>query len=324
MTADPPDVTVVVVTWRGAAHIAACLDSLLGQSEAARILVIDNASDDGTQEILRRYQQDESSMRVVRTAVNLGFAGGVAHALELVDTPLVALLNDDAVADPDWLAALHQALAEQPDAAAATSRMRLADSGLINNAGVALTASGYGYDIGLGDDPANHAQRADVFGFCGGAALLRTDALRTAGGFPASFFMYYEDTDTSWRLRLHGWTVTYQPTAEVLHQHGASAGPATRMFAFHNERNRLWMLIRCAPAGVAARQLGRFALTTASLTLKGALGRRPPGWQFSTRLRLTVLGSTLRSLPALARQRRAIPADGSTRRHVWAAAEVTP
>jgi GT2 family glycosyltransferase len=318
-----PSITAVVVTWRGERHIAACLDSLLAQGDPASILVIDNASDDGTAQILGRYAADHAAIRVVRMARNLGFAGGVAAALDHVWTEFVALLNDDATADPGWLGALRRALEHRPAAAAATSQVLLASSGMINNAGVALTNSGYGYDIGFGDPPARHAHSREVFGFYGGAALLRTDALRAVGGFPARFFLYYEDTDTSWRLQLAGWSVVYEPSARVVHQHGASAGPASRTFAYHNERNRLWMLIRCAPAGVALRELGRFPLTTASLAAQAAARRRPAGPQFSIRLRLAAIASTLWQLIPLLRQRRAAAASAANRRQAWTTARWT-
>lgn len=314
------DITAVVVTWRGADHVGACLDSLLSQTVRASILVIDNASDDGTAAVLLRYQERWPQVRVLRTARNLGFAGGMAVAMDAVSTDLVALLNDDATADPEWLAALVGALRRRPDAAAATSQLLLADGAQVNNAGVALDSAGYGYDVGLGEDPAAHQRAGEVFGFSGGAALLRAAAVRQVGGFPAQFFMYYEDTDLSWRLQLAGWRVIYEPAARVLHRHGASAGPASAMFAFHNERNRLWMLVRCAPAGVAARQLARFPLTTASLAVQTVRRRRPPGAQFSVRLRIAVMAGTARRLLPLLRQRRAVGARAALRARVWASA----
>lgn len=321
MAAPSPRITVVVVTWRGAAHIAACLDSLLAQTEPASVLVVDNASDDGTAAIARRYEADHPAIRVLRTERNLGFAGGMAAAMSHVSSELVALLNDDAVADPGWLGALRAALDAHPEAAAVTSQLRLAAGGAINNAGVALTAAGYGYDVGLGEPVADHARAREVFGFCGGAALLRADDVRDAGGFPAGFFLYYEDTDLSWRLRLAGRAVRYEPAARVVHRHGASGGPASRMFAFHNERNRLWMLIRCAPARVAVRELARFPLTTASLAAQALRRRAPAGPQFSLRLRLAVMASTTLALIPLLRQRRFVGANATERRSdVWAAA----
>jgi hypothetical protein len=298
----------VVVTWQGRSLLDRCLESLSRQTCPHRVLVVDNASTDGTVELLAASYPDAT---VLSRPTNEGFAGGVAAALPQVDTPYLALLNNDARADPGWLMALVGALDADDALAAVTSRMLLdGPSGLINNAGVGLRRDGYGYDLGLGEpDGPEFAAPRDVFGFSGGAAALRTEAVRDVGGIAGRFFLYYEDTDLSWRLRLAGWRIGYRPDAVVTHQHSATADQRSASFAFHNERNRLLMLTRCAPARLAAVQVARFPLTTASLTGKRLLGRRlPAGHQFRTGLRLSVLASYLRLLPWAVRSRGRIDA----------------
>jgi GT2 family glycosyltransferase len=316
---DTARTTILVVTWRGVEHITACLDGVAAQTRAHRILVVDNASDDGTAALLAAHP---SRPRVVRLGSNAGYAGGLAAALPAVTTEYVAWLNDDAVPRPDWLALLEDALDAEPGAAAAGARLESA-SGEPISVGVGLTADGHGAD---------RTEPAGVFGFCGGAALLRTAELAAAGGVPARFFCYYEDTDTSWRLRLRGRRVLAVPEARVAHRHGASTRPGSRQFHRWNERNRLYMLLRCAPAGVAARELARFAALTAVLPVR-RLRRRavPAAWNFRTGLRLWVLAEVLVGLVRLARERRAITrratvpraavwrwteSDGLTDRHV--------
>jgi GT2 family glycosyltransferase len=297
-------VTVVVVTWQGRHLLGACLDSLRRQTVPHRVLVVDNASTDGSAELLAGGYPE---VRVLRSPRNTGFAGGVALALDAVDTPYVALLNNDATADPGWLAALLDEADRHPEAAAITSRMVLdSDPDTVNNAGVVLLRTGYGADRGLGRPAADFAEPAEVFGFSGGAALLRTDALRAVGGFPARFFLYYEDTDVSWRLRLAGWTVRYAPAARVRHQHSATVDQRSAMFAFFNERNRLLTLTRCAPVRVAAGAAGRFVLATGSLAVRRLAGQAVPDVPtFRSGVRLRALGSWLRLLPwALAGRRR--------------------
>lgn len=91
-----PDVTVLVVTWRARDLLRECLAALRGQTAAHRLLVVDNASADGTAELLA----GTAEATVLRLPRNLGFAGGVAAGLAAVDTPWLALLNDDAVPAP--------------------------------------------------------------------------------------------------------------------------------------------------------------------------------------------------------------------------------
>ncbi|MDK3256143.1 glycosyltransferase family 2 protein [Blastococcus capsensis] len=297
-------VTVLVVTWQGRDLLPPCLDSLARQTVPHRVVVVDNASTDGTAELLAdRYPH----VRVVRNPENRGFAGGVAAGLAVVDTPLVALLNNDAVAEPDWLAHLVASLDTHPEAAAVTSRLLLADvrPPTLNNAGVVLLDDGYGADRGLGAPADQFPEPDEVFGFSGGAALLRLDAVRGVGGFPEPFFLYYEDTDTSWRLRQAGWSVRYEPSAVVHHRHSATADQTSADFAYWNERNRLLMHVRCAPATAAMAVWARFLLTTISLLGRRLTGApRPAAHQQRLRLRLRTLGGAVRLLPWALRSRR--------------------
>ncbi|SEP96093.1 Glycosyltransferase, GT2 family [Lentzea xinjiangensis] len=289
--------TVVVVTWRGRDHITACLAALAAQKSPHRTIIVDNASDDGTAALISGHE-------VVRLPRNRGYAGGLAAVLGMVDTEYVAWLNDDAVPDASWLAELESALAAEPDAAAATSSILLAD-GSTQSVGVALTADGHGKDVVLAG--------REVFGFCGGAALLRTGALRAVGGVPASFFCYYEDTDTAWRLRLAGHRVISVGPARVRHRHGASTRPGSRLFHRWNERNRLLMLLRCAPASVAAGQLARFLAITVLLPFRAAV---PDAANFRLGLRCQVLAEVLLRLPVTLVQRLLVKT-AVPRRRVW-------
>jgi len=178
---------------------------------------------------------------------------------------------------------------------------------VINNVGGIFHAPGYGADRGYQEvDRGQYDQPEDVFLLCGAAVCLRTEALRDVGVFDDRFFMYYEDTDLSWRLHAAGWDIRYLPDAVVRHLHSASSVEWSPFFTFHVERNRLLLLAKNAPAGLAAGQALRFQLTTASMLRRGISTawrerRRPP--VRPTLLRLRVAGSCLRHLPSMLRQR---------------------
>ena len=329
-----PVITVVVVTWNGVHLLDACLGGLDGQDLDPglwQVLVVDNASTDGTAEHLARAHP---GVRVLHSAVNRGFAGGNHLALAEVRSPYAVLLNNDAVPEPGFLSALLRAI-EAPGAervAAVTAKVLLqprfrqlspgvvADpargdlvtpsavyrpdaSGTVdvrNSTGNEVTRSGYGRDrdwlrVDSAPEPA-----AEVFGFCGAAVLLRTAALREVGDFDEDFFLYYEDSDLSWRLRAGGWTVRYEPSAVVRHAHAASSDVRSALFRFHDDRNRLLMLTKNAPARLALAAVLRYPLTLASLTV-----RQGPRAAF-TGTRLRAFGSYLRLLPRMLRRRRDI------------------
>jgi len=179
---------------------------------------------------------------------------------------------------------------------------------VLNNAGSMVFRDGYGADRAYQElDRGQYQRPEEVFAFCGGAVCFRTEALRQAGVFDDDFFLYYEDTDLSWRLRALGWTIRYQPAAVARHIHSASSVEWSPLFVFHTDRNRLLMLTKNARAGLAAREVLRYPLTTVSLALREVARarhtrRRPP--VRPALLRLRVLGSYLRLLPAMLVRRR--------------------
>jgi GT2 family glycosyltransferase len=192
---------------------------------------------------------------------------------------------------------------------------------VLQNAGSMVFRDGYGADRAYQElDRGQYQRPEEVFAFCGAAVALRTEALRDAGVFDDDFFLYYEDTDLSWRLRSRGWRIRYEPGALVRHVHSASAVEWSPLFVFHTDRNRLLMLTKNARAGLALREVLRYPLTTVSLALREVARsrhtrRRPP--LRPTLLRLRVLGSYLRLLPKMLDRRARLAARARVdRRHL--------
>lgn len=319
--------TIIVVNWNGGAYVLECLESLVGQTAPGadiEVLVVDNASSDGSdREIESRWPQ----VRLLRTGRNLGFAGGAEAGLRASEGDVVVLVNNDAVAHPGFVAALLEPLRADPRVAAVTGRIVLAGdfvpaaegvaayvnaegdrwmrselggTTLLNSTGNLVSTSGNGRDrswlIPVDDD----VSPPDVFGFCGGAAALRRSAVATAGGFDRRLFMYYEDTDLSWRLRRFGYTIRYASGAVTVHRHAASSGVRSRFFIAQNVRNRILVAARNAPAAVLRAALVRSAGGAAKASL--ALVRE--GLSADARARFSgTWAGLLRALVALPRYR---------------------
>jgi GT2 family glycosyltransferase len=148
-----------------------------------------------------------------------------------------------------------------------------------------------------------------VFAWSGAGVLLRPEYLADVGLFEESFFLYYEDTDLSWRGRSRGWRYLTAPAAVLRHEHAASSGDGSALKRYHEERNRLAMLVRNAPTGMALAAPFRHLLATASYARRDVLapvlrGRRPD--PTIVRSRLGALAGFVAMLPALLRARRAI------------------
>jgi len=199
---------------------------------------------------------------------------------------------------------------------------------VVNNVGSVFHAPGYGADRGYQEvDEGQYDTAEDVPMLCGAAVLLRTAALEQVGVFDDDFFMYYEDTDLSWRLRAAGWNVRYEPTAVVRHLHSASSVEWSPFFTFHVERNRLLTLTKDAPAALAVGQLLRFQVTTLSMARRALLQALRERHRPALRpllLRLRVTGSYLRLLPRMLWRRRAISRRATTSRRALFARWMAP
>lgn len=178
---------------------------------------------------------------------------------------------------------------------------------VLNNAGGIVFEDGYGADRAFQQvDRGQHDTPDEVFNFCGNGVAFRREVLDQVGLFDDDFFLYYEDTDLSWRVRSRGWKVAYEPSAVLRHHHSASSGEESPVFRFHVDRNRLLMLTKNASWRLALPQLVRYPLTMLSILLRAVRGGH---WRSAVRptlLRLRVCASYLRLLPGMLRKRRAI------------------
>lgn len=293
-------VDIIVVSWNGVELLRRCLTALAAQTRPGRILVVDNASSEDTAAVAADFD-----VVWLPQAVNLGFAGGVNAGLARATAPYVALLNNDAEPEPRWLEALAAALDADPGLAAVTPKVLL-EPGRLNSAGGWLDGHGHGRDLGFGqpdDGRADHP--AEVFYAPGTACLLRRSALDEittgrGGSLAAELFLYYEDVDLGWRLRLAGHRAGYVPAARVAHAHSASAVTDSRLHVFHDARNRLVVLIRVAPGRLALQAALRLPVTAAGFAGRGE-------WRRAGVL-VTAWVSFLRLLPTALRGRRAVGA----------------
>jgi GT2 family glycosyltransferase len=250
------DVSAVVVNYNGRELLRTCLQALrvaLDASGAAtEIVVIENASTDGSREMLAA---DFAEVRVIASDVNLGFAGASQLSIAEADGEWLFFVNNDALTDRDAISALLAEARRHADVGALAAQMRFADRPeIVNSAGLVIDCLGTAIDVGIGTLATSQpSQPTEVFGTSAGAALYRRAMLEQIGGFDASFFMYLEDADVAWRARAHGWRCLQVPGAVVLHEHSRSAGHRSDFKYFHVGRNRVRMLAKNATAGQLAR-----------------------------------------------------------------------
>jgi hypothetical protein len=247
-TAGAGSVAVVVLTFRPpAGALEACVDSVLRSGDAAAVYVVDNGRS-------LPAPPGGSTVGLLTPPRNLGYAGGMNLGLRHATShgaAAVALLNDDTTVEPGWLAPLWHTLAagagERVGAVQPKLLLAGTDPAQLNSVGVRWRGDGAGIDIGYGEVDRGQYPPGPAQLFTGGAVLLSTAFVDDTGAFDERYFMYYEDTDLSWRGRLAGWRYEYVPDSVVRHDHAASSKEGSPMFAHFVERNRFLTLARNAP-----------------------------------------------------------------------------
>lgn len=293
--------SVLIVNYNGRRHLDACLGALAAQElprHRFEVIVVDNASADGSVEHLRRHHP---WARTVALSRNLGFTGGNRAALDIARGNLIALLNNDTVAHSGWLSASVRALGDDPKVGGVAAKLLLhREPGVLNSAGLFLLRDGRGFDRGFREpDRGQYERPEEVFGACGAAMLLRRELLADVGFFDPRYFMYYEDLDLAWRARLRGWKFVYEPRAVVEHVHCATAGEASPLFCFHVERNRVLTGLKNAPPALAAWGLAGLALRVVRMVWRVTARRGRQRWSLAHgRSVVGAFASCLALLPA--------------------------
>lgn len=244
----PPRVTVVIPTLSAGFALWECVASLQRQSlRDHSIVIVDNS---GSRRVASTWPPELPSdlVTVLNPESNIGFGAAINLAARGNASEFVAVINDDATAEPQWLDELTAALDRHPTAGSAASQVRLyGEAEALDSAGMLIAADGTSKQRGHRRPPWAFDTAEETLLPSGSAALYRRAMLDETGGFEDSFFLYCEDTDLGLRARWAGWTCRYVPTAVVHHRYSHSAGRASRLKAYFVERNRLLMLIRTFP-----------------------------------------------------------------------------
>ena len=242
---------IIILNWNGWQDTLACVESCRELTwPNFRIIVVDNASTDGSEEQLRQQLSDEE---IIQSGANLGFAGGnnigIRCALEC-GADYVWLLNNDAVADPQALTMLIEAAERNPNVAMAGSKIYFHDdpcriwsvSGIWEKGWLRLRMKGaHQLDRGQFDEPCK------VWSISGCSMLVRSAAIREIGMLDEPFFLYWEDVEWCARAREHGYDVLYVPKSLVWHKVSVSTRQGSFQQYYYHTRNGLFFLKRNDP-----------------------------------------------------------------------------
>ncbi len=249
---DRPVISAIVVSYNTREMTLECLralrDGLAGIP--SEVLVVDNASSDGSAEAVAREFPD---VRLLQSGRNAGFGAANNLAMERAAGEMFLLVNSDAFLRPGCAQALVECLREHPEAAVAGPRIVHPDGRLqiscyrfpsparavLENLFIASVLPGHPV---LGDYRRwGHDREREVDWVIGACMLVRREAYEAVGGFDERFFMYAEETDWQKRMRDAGWTVRFTPRGEVVHVGGGSGRKSrASICAFHRSKEEFF------------------------------------------------------------------------------------
>lgn len=249
---DKPAVSVIIVTFNSSPYIVDCLEALQTSTYAPHeLIVFDNASTDNTVQLI---QEKFTAVHLHISPTNVGFAAANNRAAQLATGEYVAFLNPDTIVEQNWLSPLIETISADKTIGAVTPQIVFAqEPDRVNTCGNTVHFSGLTFCESYGK-PVSHQGPHTVSAVSGAAFVISRELFNWLGGFEEKFFMYYEDTDLSLRIRCAGYVCTAVPTAIVRHAYTPSFAPQKM---FYLERNRYlslfslingWLLLLMAPS----------------------------------------------------------------------------
>lgn len=305
---------MVVVNWNRRDLLRSCLQSLSRQQlkERFEVVVVDNGSEDGSAEMAETEfaRVPAFGLRVIRNESNRGFCAANNQGFSASGSEFVAILNNDAEAEPQWLGTLLSAFQNRPRVGMAASKILVyEDPRRIDKAGHLIYPDGQNRGRGSGElDMGQFDRVEEVLWPDGCAAMYRRSMLDRIGGFDEDLFAYADDAELGLRARIAGWECLYMPGAVALHRRGETLGVRSTKRIVLIERNRVllaaklfpWSLLCLNPFYFAARLA---AGLWAAIRNRGELGRQP-GPKGKIRAAWAVLRGDVEALPLLPRMLR--------------------
>jgi len=243
-----PIASIIIVNWNGLVYLPECLDSLAAQTfREFEVILVDNGSEDESVEFVRgKYPW----VKVIPLKENTGFATGNNHGLKHASGDYILTLNNDTVAEPDWLNNLVTVADEHPRAGMVGSRIcSFSNPDIIDSIGMGICRDG----MSRGRFRNRHWSQLRLQGVeeilfpsaCAG--LYRKTMIAETGFFDDDFFAYAEDSDLGLRGRLAGWEALAATEAVVYHKYSQTTGKLSPFKVYLVERNHYWVVWKNFP-----------------------------------------------------------------------------
>ena len=231
-------VAAIIVNWNNKDVIVECIQSLLDQNRnEIDIIVSDNGSKDDSVEFIRKCFP---SIKIIENGENLGFGSAVNRGLGLAKGDYLLFLNSDLKLHSECVGELAKVLESDSNVGGTIPKiLHINQQSTINSLGVLINYTGIAYPNLLGEKDPGYQEPFESA--CGGIFMLRREVYETVGGFDEDLFLYHEDHDLSWRIRLAGWHLKVAPQAIMYHHYKFNKGV---LKYYSSEKNRLHILLK--------------------------------------------------------------------------------
>ncbi|MCS7110122.1 MAG: glycosyltransferase family 2 protein [Candidatus Caldarchaeum sp.] len=247
------------------------------------IILVDNNSHDGSE---RQLAEKFNQIKLVKLGENRGYAGGnnAGAKASSKDVKYLAFLNNDVVVEKNWLREIIKAMEMDKAVGAAQPKiMQLKNPKLIDSIGGTIDRTGRAYDLGHGLPDFTEARYPyQTFYARGAAIVVRKELFERLGGFDEDYFIYYEETDFCWRLRLLGYKVITVPSSVIYHLGGGTTGPPNSAIIFLRRKNQLTTLLKNYSASNMFTYGSQLALLSLFYSLLRLIRHRDPQLSKST------------------------------------------
>lgn len=253
-----PLVSVIILNYNGMQYIERCLKSVLVRANTRypnfEVVLVDNSSTDGSLEYVSKKFGHNPRLKIIVNNKNYGFAKGNNIGVRHVNpsAKYIVFLNNDTEVDPKWLIELVKVMETDPTIGASQCKLlKMHDRKRIDQAHIFIDFLGYdNYSYGEGENENRYNCVQETFSASGAAFTIRSNIVNevSINGdlFDPNYFVYYEETDLCWRIRLRNYKIVYIPFSIVYH----ARGQTTRLrglsphLVFHYTKNRIMSLIK--------------------------------------------------------------------------------
>ena len=238
--------TVVIPNYNGGEYLKKCIESLLASTVDVNIILVDNASTDGS---LQMVKSTFSSVHIVELKNNTGFCYACNTGIKLSTTPYVFLFNNDAYVRPDTIEKLEKNLDTDDKVFSVQAKMlQMFNEDLVDSAGDEYCALGWAYSLGKDKSTDNYKGLKRVFSACGGASLYRKSYLDIVGLLDENHFAYLEDVDLGYRANIYGYKNLVNMDALVYHAGSKTSGSRHNDFKVSlSSKNSIYIVYKNMP-----------------------------------------------------------------------------